>query len=272
MNDGQSWLSELGPELAIQARLANVLLAAVEVDARWEWLELGCSVAKGRGDSLSDLDLGLGYAGDRPPPVEDVSDMLRGLGNVVDLAVGLWDGVPRWWVQYQDGGQIDLVALPATSRAGRAPGSVALLDRKGRLSRVFTPDTLSASPEDCRSWLLDGWEALSNVAKYLHRGSVLEAIEQIHRARTDVFRLWAVGEGVDYPVFGLTSLLDAARPSVPKGIELTYPTTDDPGALAAASVTARLLAVAGRHADPHLHSPMEEFVGRRLDELGGDTA
>jgi len=51
---------------------------------------------------------------------------------------------------------------------------------------------------------------------------------------------------------------------------MTYPTTEEPGTLAAASMTARLLAEAGRHADLDLHSPMEDFVGRRLGELGGD--
>src|SRR4051812_12495828 len=40
-------------------RLLGGLLSAVEADQRFEWLELGCSVANGRGDELSDLDLGL---------------------------------------------------------------------------------------------------------------------------------------------------------------------------------------------------------------------
>ena len=271
MDAAREWISGLGPELAVQARLAEVLLAAVEVDARWEWLELGCSVAEGRGDSLSDLDVGLGHVGERPPPREDVTVMLRGLGEVVDLAAGSWNGVPRWWVQYEDGGQIDLVALPATSRIGRAPGSVALLDRTGRLGKTFTPEALRASAPDVRGWLLDGWEALSNVAKYLQRGSILEAVDQVHRARTDVFRLWATGEGVDYPVFGLTSLLDAAEAGLPDGIEATYPPADDSAVLVAAVATASLLAAAGRHADPQLQSPLQEFVAKRLEGLSDKT-
>ena len=271
MDVAREWISGLGPELAVQARLAEALLAAVEVDARWEWLELGCSVAEGRGDSLSDLDVGLGHVGEQPPPTGEVSDMLCGLGAVVDLSAGLWNGVPRWWVQYEDGGQIDLVALPATSRIGRAPGSVALLDRTGRLGDTFTPQALHASAGDRRGWLLDGWEALSNVAKYLQRGSILEAVEQIHRARTDVFRLWATGEGVDYPVFGLTSLLDAAEAGLPDGIETTYPSADDSAVLVAALATATLLAAAGRHADPQLQSPMQEFVAKRLEGLSDNT-
>ena len=79
-----------------------------------------------------------------------------------------------------------------------------------------------AGPDDPRNWLFDGWEALGNVAKYLRRGSVLEALEQVHRARERVFQLWAAGLGVPYPSFGLTSLLDEPSPSLPPGIEDTY--------------------------------------------------
>lgn len=267
MDAARQWIRGLRPELAGQAQLVEALLTAVEVDARWDWLELGCSVAEGRGDALSDLDVGLGYVGEQPPPVEEVSDMLRLLGEVIDLSASLWNGVPRWWIQYEDGGQIDLVVLPANSRTGHAPGSVALLDRTGRLNDTFTPQMWRASPEDLHGWLLDGWEALSNVAKYLQRGSILEAIEQIHRARTGVFRLWAAGEGVAYPVFGLASLLDHAEARLPDGIEATYPTVDPSGVLVAALATVGLLKAAGHHVDPQIDSPLQEFVANRMRGL-----
>lgn len=267
MDAGRHWISGLDPELKVQARLVETLLTAVEVDSRWDWLELGCSVAEGRGDALSDLDVGLGHVGEQPPPVQEVSEMLRRLGEVVDLSAGLWNGVPRWWAQYADGGQIDLVVLPAGARAGRAPGSVALLDRTGRLSGTFTPQIWRASDEDLRRWLLDGLEALSNVAKYLQRGSTLEGIEQIHRARTEVFRLWAAGEGVAYPIFGLTSLLDHAEVDLPDDIEAAYPTADPTAVLVAALATVRLLKTAAHHADPELQSPLQGFVARRLESL-----
>ena len=51
------------------------------------------------------------------------------------------------------------------------------------------PSVWSAGAADPKNWLLDGWEALSNVAKYLQRGSVLEAIEQLHRARGRIYQL-----------------------------------------------------------------------------------
>lgn len=125
MSDARQWINSLDPELAVQARLLDRLLTSVEADPRWEWLELGCSVADGRGDELSDLDVGLGHAGDDPPPVDEVTGMLRQLGDVVDVAAQPWDGLHRWWVQYADGGQIDLVDLVVLARgqpARQSPG------------------------------------------------------------------------------------------------------------------------------------------------------
>jgi hypothetical protein len=260
--NARAWIAALAPELTVQATLLTRLLDALEPDPRWEWLELGCSVADGRGDALSDLDLGLGHAGDAPPPVPDVTALLRGLGPVVDVSAQPWDGFARWWVQYADGGQIDLVVLPATLRPGRAPRSVALLDRTGRLAREFTPAALRPSPEDPEHWLMDGWEALANIAKYLTRGSYLEAAEQLHRVRRRVCQLWAVGEGVDFPVFGLTSLLDFAAP--PPGIAATYAMPTGDAVRTAALAAAELLHRAGLHARPGLDTPLRGWVTPRL--------
>lgn len=268
MDQVREWISGLGSELAVQSRLLHRLLTALETDQRWEWLELGGSVAEGRGDALSDLDLGLGYRDDLgPPPVDDVTAMLRGLGEVVDLSAQPWDGVPRWWVQYADDGQIDLVVMAAGSRPGRAPGSVALLDRQGRLRRTFTPQVWAASAEEVRGWLLDGWEALANAAKYVRRGSTLEGMEQIHRARGRVLQLWAVGEGIGYPMFGLTSLLDDANAELPADIEATYPAPDRASVLSAALATARLLHQAGLHAQSDLDTPLREYVTARFRRI-----
>jgi hypothetical protein len=188
------------------------------------------------------------------------------LRQLVDVGVQPWDGLHRWWVQYTDGGQIDLVVLPAASRPGRAPGSIALLDRYGRLAKIFTPRSWTAAPDEPRRWLLDGWEALSNGAKYVQRGSLLEGIEQIHRGRTRVLQLWAVGQGVAYPAFGLTSLLDATA-APPPGIQATYPSPDRTGVLNAALATATRLYQVGHHARPDLDTPLHNFVTTRLQLL-----
>jgi hypothetical protein len=88
----------------------------------------------------------------------------------------------RWWVQYADGGQINLVVLPAANRPGRAPHSVALLDRHGRLAQTFTPHSWTAAPDEPRRWLLDGWEALTD-RPGAHR-----------KTRKDAFRRTLVGK------------------------------------------------------------------------------
>jgi hypothetical protein len=256
------FISALPASLAVQKRLLDGLLRAVTADDRWEWLELGCSVAAGRADELSDLDLGLGYTDEAA--LSTVDGILRGLGTVVDVSAQPYAGMPRWWVQYADGGQIDLVALPAADRRGLPPDSVALLDRAGRLATPYEPSVLRAAPDDPRNWLLDGWEALSNVAKYVRRGSLLEALDQVHRARGRVFQLWAAGGGVPYPAFGLTSLLDEPEPSLPAGIEETYAGPERAAVLAAALATARLLRRAGTRADSDLDTPLSDYVTRRL--------
>jgi hypothetical protein len=263
--DARAWINGLGPDLAVQARLLNGLLTAVEADPRWEWLELGCSVAAGRGDELSDLDMGLGYLD--AAVVAELTPVLHRLGPVIDMSELPWDGMPRWWVQYADGGQIDLVAMPAERRPGLPPDGVALLDRAGRLSVRFTPAAYHAQPDDPRNWLMDGYEALSNVAKYLRRGSLLEAIDQVHRVRERVFQLWAAGGNVPFPAFGLTSLLDEPAVDLPDGIEATYPVPDRDAVLAAARAAAALLHRAGERARPGLDTPLRPYVTARLAAL-----
>jgi hypothetical protein len=263
--DAREWIDGLGDDLVVQAGLLHGLLDVIEPDLAWEWAELSCSVAEGRGDAMSDLDLGLGHRGGVPPPVCSVTEMLTGLSDVVEVAEQPWDEFHRWWVQYENGGQIDLVVMPAAVRPGRAPGSVALLDRAGRLGETFTPRVWTADPEDPRHWLLDGWEALSNVNKYLRRGSALEACEQLARARQRIFQLWAVGEEVPYPSFGLTSLLDYPA-TLPPDIESTYATPDG-SAVAAALSAARALAAAGRHAHPGLDTRLRARVVGQLSAI-----
>lgn len=254
------FVSSLPPRLATQKRLLASLLAAVEADDRWEWLELGCSVAAGRGDELSDLDLGLGYLDEAA--VSTVDGLLRGLGEVVDVSAQPYSGMARWWVQYADGGQIDLVAMPAADRRGLPPGSVALLDRAGRLSTPVIPSSWAAGPDDPRNWLLDGWEALANVSKYLRRGSLLEALDQIQRARGRIFQLCAFAQDVPYPAYGLTSLLDEPAPSLPPNISDTYGLPTAESVLEAGLATARLLGDAGRRAG--LDTPLRVFISERL--------
>lgn len=95
------------------------------------------------------------------------------------------------------GAQLDLVVGAADDRGSRAPGGVLLMDRDDRFATEFTSSVLHAKPDEPRQWLLDGWEALGNMAEDLQRGILIEAVEQIQRARQGLFQLWATGEGVD---------------------------------------------------------------------------
>ena len=106
---------------------------------------------------------------------------------------------------------------------------------------------------------MDGWEALANIVKYVRRGSLLEALDQLHRVRGRIFQLWAAGGDVPYPAFGLTSLLDEL--DLPPGIGDTYAIAERVGVVAAARAAADLLHQAGERAGPGLNTPLREYVG-----------
>ena len=265
--EGRAWIDALPPALTGQARLLHALLTGVETDVRWEALELGCSLAAGRGDELSDLDVGLWHVPGTRPTDEDVDRLVQSLGDVIEVSAQPWDDAPRWWGQYADGTQLDLVIGAADDRGSRAPGGVMLMNRGGRFATEFTPSVLRAKPDEPRQWLLDGWEALGNTAKYLHRGSLLEAVEQIQRARQRLFQLWATGEGVDYPLFGLTSLLDDDAAALPPDVEDTYPTINHDSVAKAANTLAALLRSAGHHADQTMTTPLADYVVHRLQDV-----
>lgn len=51
---GLDWIGGLPPELAGQRALLRGLLALCDADHRIRWLVIGCSLARGAGDRLSD--------------------------------------------------------------------------------------------------------------------------------------------------------------------------------------------------------------------------
>jgi hypothetical protein len=272
------WLDGLEPELARQAALLRRLLGEVEADPRWRVLELQCSVARGAGDADSDLDTGIGVDDDAwPAALEDLDELLvRGLGPVVDALrhrIAGWGDRPheRWFVQYADGTQLDLVATPVSSLRGRVPDAVVLHDPDGHLARPYRPAVLRATAADVREWTLLGWSALADAAKYLRRRSVWEALDRLNEARALALRLWAVDQGVDYPVFGLTSLLDEPGATLPDGLDATVARADWDELHGAALACADLLDRAAGRARATLGAggatPMAAYVRRRLAAL-----
>lgn len=131
--DAHTWLESLPPDLAAQRDVLARLLAAVERDPRWRWLEIGCSIAEGRGDALSDLDLGLGVADDAwDEALADLPALLGSLGEVVGSLHHRLSGMgdrphQRVFVQYAGGVQIDLVAMLAEDDLLRAATACARL-------------------------------------------------------------------------------------------------------------------------------------------------
>lgn len=249
----ERWLDELADQLPRHAAVLRGLLAQVTVDPRWRTFSISCSVADGRGDQLSDLDTALGWGGDPLPADDVVRSALVGVGDLVDcLAHQLpeWGGVThrRYAAEYADGVQLDLVVLPADDLRGRAPMDVVLYDPDGRLARERRPANLTADAETTHEWLFLGWWALSDAVKYAVRGSRLEAIERLTEVRRAVTRLWAVGEGIRYPVFGHVSLLDAAEPSLPPGLDALVPRLAGTEIRAALRAAPAILDAAAAHA------------------------
>ena len=159
---GHAWIAQLPPEMAGQRALLEGLTALCEADPDLRWLVVGCSVGRGAGDALSDLDLALG----------------------VEAGVG-------------DAEAFDVVARRV--HAG--------VDRLG--------------------------------------GSLWEAFERLHGARTNLWRLDAAAHGVPDPQFGITSILDFAPETVSASMEATVGDLDGARLLAAVRATARMLREVG---------------------------
>ncbi|MGH3665822.1 MAG: hypothetical protein ACRDU8_07010 [Egibacteraceae bacterium] len=222
-----AWIAGLPESLAGHRAVLAAVLEGVRADATWRWLELGCSVARGAGDVDSDLDMALGADPDAwPAALERIDALTDRAGPVLDRLrhrLPGWGGIPhaRVFVQHVSGVQLDLVVLPADRRPGRPPDTVVLHDRDGRLAEPWTPPSLTADAATVREWSFLGWLALADLAKYLRRRSPWEALERLGDARTHAWRLWAVAEGVPFPGFGITSLLDEAPDRLPDAAATT---------------------------------------------------
>ncbi len=60
------WIDDLPEALGAQRQLLHGLVELCERDARVSWLIVGCSLARGAPDSLSDLDLAMGVDDEGP--------------------------------------------------------------------------------------------------------------------------------------------------------------------------------------------------------------
>lgn len=137
----------------------------------------------------------------------------------------------EWPSSTRPGVQLDLMLMPAERRPGLPQSSVALVDKDGLLADVWTPPVAEATADQAREWTMLGWWALSNVAKYVRRASLFEAVAALADARAHALRLFAVARGIPYPAFGLTSLLDFEPFELPDELRATYALPSQPDAV-----------------------------------------
>lgn len=245
-------------------------------------LVVGCSFGRGQADELSDLDTNMGVADEAWAAFfEDVDVLARQIGDLVDV---LHHQIPelgelphrRTFAQYRDGVQLDLVIQPVSYwTRGRTPDMVVLSDPDGRARRVVEPSNLRASINEVREWAFLGWAALADCAKYIRRGSLWEALDHLHEARHQAWRLWAVSKGVPQPVYGLTSILDTPGTDPPLGIASSAPHLNRGELVAAALVCAELVDRASSGAMTALGSSQERsaiasWVQSQLDSIRRD--
>ena len=289
MNSGREWLASLPAELAAQrhimARLVDFCAATPVVTS----LSVGCSLGRGAGDALSDIDAALGLAADRGQAGADqvlameaaVTALLPSLGPLVDILqhrIGRPDQFARRiFAQFADGTQLDLavIAEAEVRRGDAAPDFVTLYRRASPPGADLTNDAPPAgavTSEQVREWAFFGWCALIDADKYLRRGSLWEAHNRLHEARHQIWALWAAATGAIYPWHGLSQVLDHDPEHLPPGIEATVagldPTDLRRAAQASATVLTQVSAAAAQRHPAGLPEAMTRYVTAALE--GGE--
>ncbi|MGH9069168.1 MAG: hypothetical protein ACRD0J_17025, partial [Acidimicrobiales bacterium] len=121
-----------------QHALLEGLMSVCEADEDVLWLVIGCSLARGAGDSLSDLDVAIGVRDEElEPTLARLGHAVDHLGTLVDSLHRRLPGLAiphrRVFAQYADGGQVDLLVCPASAQGASVPDAVVLYDAEHRL-------------------------------------------------------------------------------------------------------------------------------------------
>jgi hypothetical protein len=261
--DAHEWLAELPENLKAQRRIIERIVELCQATPQARVFLVGCSIGRGAADEMSDVDSFLGTTSDG---VEEVVSALYAalpeMGDLVDTMRHSYKGLTRIVAQFGGTVQLDLVIAPAIT--GLAFDEVALYDPDGLLTseRVKSADVVTA--DDIREWAFLGWNALANIVKYLSRGSLWEALDQLNDTRHRIWSLWAAARGTHYPVYGLTQVLDQDPNDLPERIETTVAGLDPDGlraaALAAAGILDRVSRLAARVYDADLPDAMARHV------------
>jgi hypothetical protein len=258
-SDGRDWIEHLPSELDGQRA---IMLGLLDWSQRTDWvrsLVVACSVGRGAADWLSDLDMGMVVRSDDfDAAVAGVRRAVDGLSDLVESYQHKIDGLAmthgRIFAQYANRCQVDLVVIPATETYGLVKDEVVLYDPDGL--RTGKWERQPVTPEQVRKWAFNGWACLADVGKYLRRGSLWEALERLHQARAEYWRLLATVHDVPNPQYGVTSLLDFAPDQVPECLADTVPELDLARLTAAAARLAGHLTEAGDLLKPDLRAEL----------------
>ena len=273
-----AWLDDLNRRLPLHGEVLRQLRDGARLDARVVQVSVGCSIARGTADEFSDIDCELSLSEEAwPSGLELVEPLVRSCGDVVELLHHQWPGAGtgesrRTAVVYASGVQLDLMVWPVSAWSGmRPPNTVVLYATCPVFTRPWDPGGALASDARLREWRFLGWWALLDADKYLRRGSFWEARQRLEQARTVVWQLSAAAQGVPFPEYGITSLLDAAGARLPDAAETTAALNDIPGLRAAVSRCADLLAdqwnlLAGRGDDGQ--HPLPAIPRWAMERLG----
>jgi hypothetical protein len=273
---GRAWISELPDELSGQRAILASLLDWSEAEPCVSWFVVACSVGRGAADRLSDLDTGMALdvtEAEFDAAVADVRGAVDVAGELVESYQHKLPGVAmthwRIFAQYASRCQVDLVVTRLAEKFGGVKDEVVLYDPAGYRVAEFEPKPVTAT--QVREWAFNGWNCLADVGKYLRRGSAWEALERLHQARAEYWRLLATACDVPNPHYGVTSLLDFAPDRVPATLEATVSDLDLARLLSAARALAAELAAVGDQLPAELQAdlpgPMAAFVTADLAEL-----
>src|SRR5262249_11825515 len=271
--NGRAWIEELPDEIAGQRELLRRLVTACETNSAIRWLVVACSVCRGVADRFSDLDMGLGVRDDAfESTFTEIRRIVDGLGDLVESYYHQLPGLTmrheRIFAQYADRCQVDLMVFPA-SQTFQVRDQVVLYDQDKLIAGSFEQQPVTA--DQVREWAFGGWGALPEFGTYLRRGSAWEALQRLHDARDQVWRLWATVLDVPNPQYGVTSILDFAPDRLPAAMVPTASDLDRDSLLAAARSLGRQLndVCARLRPDQRIALPeaMARYITRDLAEI-----
>jgi hypothetical protein len=222
---------------------------------------VGCSLGRGAGDALSDIDAALGVDSE---PSAGVAERVRAAEAMVVAALPEIGAV----VDVLRHGVGTAADIQDRLRGGGAPDFVSLYQDGDNQPDGEEGAAYAVTGDQVREWAFLGWSALIDADKYLRRGSLWEAHNRLNEARHQIWALWAAAQGALYPWHGLSQVLDHDPGNLPPGIESTVAGLDAADLRRAARASAAVLttvsaAAAGRH-PAELPTAMADYVSEVL--------